>query len=153
MTFLFIFSLIFDFLLMYFIPLLNHLFIYFSPLLFVSTSIVYLMHNLEKKGIKYRFLGLSILYDLAFGNIYFLYLLIFFILYIEVLCFSKVIRNYYILFIITIISFIFLKYLILLFSFNYSISFLYTVILHNLTLNIVYGMVLCYLLGIKKKRS
>ena len=151
MIFIFIISLLFDFLLSYFIPLLNPVFIY-SPLLFASTVIVFLIYNLNNKKTKYYFY-ISIIYDFFFSNIHFVYILIFFVVYIEILYIGKSIKNKTLSFLIGILSFIFLKSLIILFLYNYPISFLYTSILHNLTVNIIYGMVLCYLLGIKKKRS
>lgn len=150
MIFIFIISLLFDFLLSYFIPLLNPVFIY-SPLLFASTVIVFLIYNLNNKKTKYYFY-ISIIYDFFFSNIHFVYILIFFIVYIEILYIGKSIKNKTLLFLIGILSFIFLKSLIILFLYNYPISFLYTSILHNLTVNIIYGMVLCYFLGIKIKK-
>lgn len=150
MIFIFIISLLFDFLLSYFITLLNPVFIYL-PLLFTSTVIVFLIYNLNNKKTKYYFY-ISVIYDFFFSNIHFVYILIFFILYIEIIYIGKSIKNKILLFLIGILSFIFLKYLIILFLYNYPISFLYTSILHNLTVNIIYGMVLSYFLGIKNKK-
>lgn len=150
MIFIFIISLLFDFLLSYFIPLLNPVFIYL-PLLFTSTVIVFLIYNLNNKKTKYYFY-ISIIYDFFFSNIHFVYILIFFILYIEIIYIGKSIKNKTLLFLIGILTFIFLKYLIILFLYNYPISFFYTSILLNLTVNIIYGMVLSYFLGIKNKK-
>ena len=150
MIFIFIISLLFDFLLSYFITLLNPVFIYL-PLLFTSTVIVFLIYNLNNKKTKYYFY-ISVIYDFFFSNIHFVYILIFFILYIEIIYIGKSIKNKILLFLIGILTFIFLKYLIILFLYNYPISFLYTSILHNLTVNIIYGMVLSYFLGIKNKK-
>lgn len=150
MIFIFIISLLFDFLLSYFIPLLNPVFIYL-PLLFTSTVIVFLIYNLNNKKTKYYFY-ISVIYDFFFSNIHFVYILIFFILYIEIIYIGKSINNKILLFLIGILTFIFLKYLIILFLYNYPISFFYTSILLNLTVNIIYGMVLSYFLGIKNKK-
>lgn len=150
MIFIFIISLLFDFLLSYFIPLFNPVFVYL-PLLFVSTVIVFLIYNLNNKKTKYYFY-ISIIYDFFFSNIHFVYILIFFVVYIEIIYIGKSIKNKTLLFLIGILTFIFLKYLIILFLYNYSISFFYTSILLNLTVNIIYGMVLSYFLGIKNKK-
>ncbi len=150
MIFIFIISLLFDFLLSYFIPLFNPVFVYL-PLLFVSTVIVFLIYNLNNKKTKYYFY-ISIIYDFFFSNIHFVYILIFFVVYIEIIYIGKSIKNKTLLFLIGILTFIFLKYLIILFLYNYPISFFYTSILLNLTLNIIYGMVLSYFLGIKNKK-
>ncbi len=150
MIFIFIISLLFDFLLSYFIPLFNPVFVYL-PLLFVSTVIVFLIYNLNNKKTKYYFY-ISIIYDFFFSNIHFVYILIFFVVYIEIIYIGKSIKNKTLLFLIGILTFIFLKYLIILFLYNYPISFFYTSILLNLTVNIIYGMVLSYFLGIKNKK-
>ena len=150
MIFIFIISLLFDFLLSYFIPLFNPVFVYL-PLLFVSTVIVFLIYNLNNKKTKYYFY-ISIIYDFFFCNIHFVYILIFFVVYIEIIYIGKSIKNKTLLFLIGILTFIFLKYLIILFLYNYPISFFYTSILLNLTVNIIYGMVLSYFLGIKNKK-
>lgn len=150
MIFIFIISLLFDFLLSYFIPLFNPVFVYL-PLLFVSTVIVFLIYNLNNKKTKYYFY-ISIIYDFFFSNIHFVYILIFFVVYIEIIYIGKSIKNKTLLFLIGILTFIFLKYLIILFLYNYSISFFYTSILLNLTVNIIYGMILSYFLGIKNKK-
>ena len=150
MIFIFIISLLFDFLLSYFIPLFNPVFIYL-PLLFTSTVIVFLIYNLNNKKTKYYFY-ISIIYDFFFSNIHFVYILIFFVVYIEIIYIGKSIKNKTLLFLIGILTFIFLKYLIILFLYNYPISFFYTSILLNLTVNIIYGMVLSYFLGIKNKK-
>ena len=150
MIFIFIISLLFDFLLSYFIPLFNPVFVYL-PLLFVSTVIVFLIYNLNNKKTKYYFY-ISIIYDFFFSNIHFVYILIFFVVYIEIIYICKSIKNKTLLFLIGILTFIFLKYLIILFLYNYPISFFYTSILLNLTVNIIYGMVLSYFLGIKNKK-
>lgn len=150
MIFIFIISLLFDFLLSYFIPLFNPVFVYL-PLLFVSTVIVFLIYNLNNKKTKYYFY-ISIIYDFFFSNIHFVYILIFFVVYIEIIYIGKSIKNKTLLFLIGILTFIFLKYLIILFFYNYPISFFYTSILLNLTVNIIYGMVLSYFLGIKNKK-
>ena len=150
MIFIFIISLLFDFLLSYFIPLFNPVFVYL-PLLFVSTVIVFLIYNLNNKKTKYYFY-ISIIYDFFFSNIHFVYILIFFVVYIEIIYIGKSIKNKTLLFLIGILTFIFLKYLIILFLYNYPISFFYTSILLNLTANIIYGMALSYFLGIKNKK-
>ena len=150
MIFIFIIFLLFDFLLSYFIPLFNPVFVYL-PLLFVSTVIVFLIYNLNNKKTKYYFY-ISIIYDFFFSNIHFVYILIFFVVYIEIIYIGKSIKNKTLLFLIGILTFIFLKYLIILFLYNYPISFFYTSILLNLTVNIIYGMVLSYFLGIKNKK-
>ena len=150
MIFIFIISLLFDFLLSYFIPLFNPVFVYL-PLLFVSTVIVFLIYNLNNKKTKYYFY-ISVIYDFFFSNIHFVYILIFFVVYIEIIYIGKSIKNKTLLFLIGILTFIFLKYLIILFLYNYPISFFYTSILLNLTVNIIYGMVLSYFLGIKNKK-
>ena len=150
MIFIFIISLLFDFLLSYFIPLFNPVFVYL-PLLFVSTVIVFLIYNLNNKKTKYYFY-ISIIYDFFFSNIHFVYILIFFVVYIEIIYIGKSIKNKTLLFLIGILTFIFLKYLIILFLYNYFIYFFYTSILLNLTVNIIYGMVLSYFLGIKNKK-
>ena len=150
MIFIFIISLLFDFLLSYFIPLFNPVFVYL-PLLFVSTVIVFLIYNLNNKKTKYYFY-ISIIYDFFFSNIHFVYILIFFVVYIEIIYIGKSIKNKTLLFLIGILTFIFLKYLIILFLYNYPISFFYTSILLNLTVNIIYGMFLSYFLGIKNKK-
>ena len=150
MIFIFFISLLFDFLLSYFIPLFNPVFVYL-PLLFVSTVIVFLIYNLNNKKTKYYFY-ISIIYDFFFSNIHFVYILIFFVVYIEIIYIGKSIKNKTLLFLIGILTFIFLKYLIILFLYNYPISFFYTSILLNLTVNIIYGMVLSYFLGIKNKK-
>lgn len=150
MIFIFIISLLFDFLLSYFIPLFNPVFVYL-PLLFASTVIVFLTYNLNNKKTKYYFY-ISIIYDFFFSNIHFVYILIFFVVYIEIIYIGKSIKNKTLLFLIGILTFIFLKYLIILFLYNYPISFFYTSILLNLTVNIIYGMVLSYFLGIKNKK-
>lgn len=150
MIFIFIISLLFDFLLSYFIPLFNPVFVYL-PLLFVSTVIVFLIYNLNNKKTKYYFY-ISIIYDFFFSNIHFVYILIFFVVYIEIIYIGKSIKNKTLLFLIGILTFIFLKYLIILFLYNSPISFFYTSILLNLTVNIIYGMVLSYFLGIKNKK-
>ena len=130
-----------------------------QPMLFISTLIIYLIRNNAKKKTIYIVLGSSLIYDLFFGNIYFLYLTIFIIIYILV-TFVKIKFNNntiidIILFIISLILFKVLKFFILSWiEYNiYSISFLLKDITSNLTINIIYGIILYYILGIKLKKT
>lgn len=121
--------------------------------------IIYLITSCDKKKCVYTVLGSSICYDLFFGTIPFLYFYIFFLLYLEISFIRKKINSYFItdilLFSINLISFLILKYLILIgvnYS-TYSIFYLLNQILHHLSLNILYGMILYYFLGIKRKKT
>lgn len=148
-----------DLILEYYLPFLPTFCIYFEPLLFVSSMIIYLITFYDKKKCIYIVLGSSICYDLFFGTIPFLYLFLFFILSLEISFIRNKINSYFFtdlfLFTISLISFFILKYLILIgvnYS-TYSISFLINQIYHHLSLNILYGIILYYFLGIKKKKT
>lgn len=152
MIILFIIALLLDFLLDYYLPLLGHYTVYLGSLLFISTAIIYLLCNIHKKNTKYYFLFIGIIYDILSSDIYFLHLLIFYIMYIELYYLNKRLKNKYFLFIIGIISYILCKYLILILVFkNYTVSFLINEIINNFILNVIYGVCLYYFLGIKKK--
>jgi len=129
-----------------------------KTLLFISTLIIYLIRNLNKKKTIYLILGSSLIYDLLFSNIYFLYLTIFILIYL-IITFIKnrlnknIITDIFI-FMINIILFNILKFTILsLICHNsYSLSFLIDIILESLIINIIYGLIIYYILGIKLRK-
>lgn len=148
-----ILTLVVDFIITYFLPLFIPISNYFKPLLFVSSSIIYLIINLKNKTKRRNFLLLGLIYDLIVGKLYFLYLLIFYLLYLEITClYNKV--NRFLLFILSLVSFILIRSIILVILYN-KISLLLIIkeVCDNLLLNVTYGIILFYLLGIKKKKA
>lgn len=141
----------------YYVPA-NSLFLYLDPMFFVVSLIVYMILYYKKKKTLYFILGCCLTYDFFFGNILFLYTLIFLILY-YITCFTcKRIHNFlltdFLIFIINIILFLILKYIILLWiGYNYPLTFLLNQIIHSITINLLYGLILYYFLGIKIKKN
>lgn len=135
-----------------------NIFLYLKPIFFVSTILIYMITSYKKKNALYYILGISIIYDLMFESIYFLHLTIFFILYLIILFFKSRFYNTKIgdifIFILLLVMFIIFKYLILLWTTNdYSIMFLVDEISKSLITNIIYGLIIYYILGIKKKTA
>lgn len=149
-----LFSLLFDFIIVYYLPFLGTIGLYFRPLLFISTCIIYLIVNNKKSYIKKYFLLFGLMYDLLFGKVYFLCLLIFYILYIIFSYLNNKLSNNVGLFILCLLMFILIRSFILAIVYsNYSIHLIVDEILYSLLLNVIYGIILCYFLGIKSKKA
>ncbi len=143
----------------YYFPFLPSSFLYFQPLLFISSIIIYLLYYYKEKKKLYLILGSSICYDILFGTIPFLNTFIILFLYLEIYLIKKKVNTYAIvdlfLFILNLLLFLFLKYLIItgIHYSNLSFSFLITEILHHLSLNILYGIIFYSFLGIKIRKT
>ena len=143
----------------YYMPLFINHYQYLEPMFFVSFLIIYTILCNNKKNTLYFVLGSSFIYDLFFGNILFLYTLIFSVLYFCISFTCSRIRRYLwidiILFIIYLIMFLVLKYLFLLWIgyFDYSFIFLLHKVYSCFTLNLIYGIIIYYLFGIKRKKN
>lgn len=148
-----ILTLVVDFIITYFLPLFIPISNYFKPLLFVSSSIIYLIINVKNKTKRRIFLLLGLIYDLIVGKLYFLYLLIFYLLYLEITClYNKL--NRFLLFILSLVSFILIRSIILVILYDkISLFLIIKEVCDNLLLNVTYGIILFYLLGIKKKKA
>ena len=154
MLILILLSLIFDFIIIYYLPLLGLGGLYFKPLMFVSTCIIYLINNKKNKYIKKYFLFFALMYDLLFGKLYFLYLLTFYILYIIFLYLNSKLNNNIYLFVLCLLAFILIRSFILTLVYSdFSINLIVNEILYGLLLNVIYGIILCYFLGIKHNKA
>lgn len=158
MIVLIILSWILDTFLHYHLPFLPSYFLYFQPLLLVTTLLTYLiLENKNRQKLKTMAI-IIIIYDFLFSKIYFLSFIIFFILYKIISYLKKRWNNsffsFLILLILSINSFIIFKYLLLtvLNVINYSFSFLINEVIKSLILNILYGIILYYFIGIKKRK-
>lgn len=140
----------------YYLPLLINFSL--EPMFFISSLIIYILFYPKEKKIFYFMITSTLIYDLFFGNILFLYTLIFIIIYNMVLFIYKRFQNNLltnmILFIMCLIVFFSLKYLILLLI-GYVPAFKPIIIkmINSLIMNLVYGLTLYYFLGIKSKKA
>ena len=151
-----LFSYLLEVILKYYFPKTG-IFNYLEPMFLVSFLIVYIMINYKKKNSLYLIITSTLIYDLFFGNIIFLYTLIFFILYHFIKFISKQLEPYFLIkcliFILSFILFFILKYLILLWvGYNYTITFLLNQIIHSIIINLLFGLIIYYLLGIKYRK-
>lgn len=131
---------------------------YLEPMFLVSFLIVYIIINHKKKKSLSMVIISTLIYDFFFGNILFLYTLIFLILYYFIRFISKHLEQYFLIrtfiFIMSFILFFILKYIILLWiGYNYSIIFLLNQIIHSIIINILFGLTIYYVLGIKLKKA
>lgn len=142
-----ILSLIIDHYINYFFPMIKSLF-------FVSTLIVYLINNKKYKKIV---LISSCVYDIFFGKTYFLYLLNFYIIEKEIKYLTnklnKCFITYILIYLISLIVFILLKYLILSILGYIYLKFILKEIIIFLLINIIYSLILYFILGIKRKSN
>lgn len=142
----------------YYLPTLNNLYIYLEPMFFVSFLIIYIIIYHKQKKSLYFIIFSTIIYDFFFGNVLFLYSLIFLILYyfINFICsrFQNNLLTNIIIFIICLILFLLLKYITLLWiGYNYSLIFLLTQIQKTLIINLIYGLIIYCFLGIKLRKA
>jgi len=142
----------------YYLPFLTKFYTYLEPMFFVSFLIIYIIFYYKQSKSLYFVLGSSFIYDFLFGNILFLYTFIFLILYYIISFICRKIHRYLfidvIIFIGSLILFLFLKYLILLWvGYNYSIIFLLDQILYSIIINLVYGIIIYLFLGIKLRKA
>lgn len=143
----------------YYLPLLPNVFQYLKPMFFVSGILIYMIVFSNNKKTLYIVLITGLIYDLLFGSIYFLYLILFSILYIFITVIKKIISTNtfidLILFIVGLILFITLKFLILIWVnyYDYSLLLLLDEILSSLIINILYSIIVYYFLGIKFKKN
>lgn len=150
-------SFIIDLYLNYYLPFLPNIFFYLKPLFFVTTIIVYTMLEYQnKKKIKLLF-GMIVIYDILFSKIYMMYSIIFIILYQIISSLNQKWNHSFFsfiaIFILSLISFISMKYIILVGSgfINQPLSFLINQIIQLFLLNVLYSIILYYFLGIKKR--
>jgi len=152
-----IFSYLLEVTLKYYFPS-NSIFNYLEPMFFVSILIIYIiLYHKNKKTLTIIIIS-SLIYDLFFGNILFLYTLIFLILYYFIAFICKHLEKTFLInlliFILSFILFLVLKYIILLWiGYNYSILFLLDKIICCLILNTLFGLFIYYILGIKLKKA
>ncbi len=151
-----LFSYLLEVTLKYYFPKTG-IFNYIEPMFLVSFLIVYIMLNYKNKNSLYIVITSALIYDFFFGNILFLYTLIFLILYYFIKFISKQLEAYFMIkclvFVLSFISFFILKYLILLWiGYNYTITFLLNQIIQSAIINILFGLTIYYLLGIKYKK-
>lgn len=159
LIFVFILTFYFDHLFQYYLPFLPTYFTYFQPFLFVSSVIVYLILFYSKKKIVYTIFLCGLLYDLFFGSVPFFYFCLFLFFYLEIAFIQDRINSYvftdFVLFIISLISFFLARYFILgeIYQNVPSFSFFFLQILHYLPLNLLFGIIFYFFLGIKHKKA
>jgi len=142
----------------YYLPFLTDFYMYLQPMFFVSFLIIYIIIYNKNKDSFYFVIGNCLIYDLFFGNVLFLYTLIFLILYHIIIFILKRISNYMfvdiIMFILGLVLFLILKYIILLWTgYHFSIIFLLDQVVQSIIINIIYGLILYYFLGIKLRKT
>ncbi len=159
MILIFILSFYLDSLFHYYLPFLPSNFTYFQPFLFVSSVILYLILFYSKKNIVYQILLSGLFYDLFLGSVPFFYFFLFLFLYLEISFIKDRINSYiftdFVLFTISFISFFLVRNFILgeVYHSTYSFSFFFMSILHYLPLNLLFGMIFYFFLGIKNKKA
>lgn len=151
-------SYILEMILKYYLPNFTEFYTHINPMFFVSFLIIYIICFYKNKKSFYFLITSSLIYDFFFGSISFLYTLIFILIYYFIHYVSNKFHHYLlidiIIFIVSLIMFIILKYLILsLIGYNYSVSFLLNEILKIIIINTVYGAIIYYFLGIKLRKN
>lgn len=153
------FFVLFDYWFSYYLPFLPSVFSYFQPQFFITTILsFFLLETENKKVIRSLFIAIFI-YDILFSRIYLFTLVAFLLFYQFILYFQKHFHFYfvsYIFFMIFGFVFYFLFQYIVLFGIGVterSFVTVFSVLLHFISIHVIYGTILYYILGIKRKKT
>lgn len=157
--FLLFFLALIDYLFGYFVPFLPTFFTYLQSQLFITTVLsFFLLKSQNKKMITLLFVGIFI-YDLLFSRIYFFRIITLFLLYRMILYLKKIFHlsffSYFVLMIISFWFYFLFQYLIL-FGIGItqrSVFYIFPIFSHFIISHVIYGTILYYILGIKKKKT
>lgn len=152
-----IISLILDLFLNQYIPYQPFDLTYFQPMFLVTSLFIYSYFFGMKKNSIFRVVIMAILYDLLFGSIYLiqiaLFLLVFYMVKFVIRRVSKNFFTFILMLVMSLTIYMVVQHLLLIII-GYkgiTISMLYYQITHSLLINVIYGGILYYLLGIKLK--
>lgn len=143
----------------YYAPFLPSFFSYLQPQLFITTVLsLFFLRMKNKQVIKFLFIGICI-YDVLFSRIYFFRLVTLFLIYRMIPYFKKYFQPdfiSYLFFMIFALVFYFLFQYVILLGIGItrrSFCYAFSIIIHSASFHVIYGIILYYFLGIKKRKS